>query len=246
MDAATYLRHIAADGAALGEAARSAPSTTAVPSCPEWDLEGLVRHQGAIHHWVIGIIDTGATERPPGTRYTGPESWDEVLGWYDEGVASVVDRLTTMDADARVWNWWDNAPAPSSFWRRRMAHETAVHRWDGENAVGTPSPIDADLAVDGIDEWLLFLARVLETRPASSPVPDVGDLSGVLRIETGGRTWTMGLAPKAVLPTDADPDLTVSGDPSAVFLWSLGRLPLDAVTADGDLAIADAWKRVTF
>jgi hypothetical protein len=33
-----------------------------------------------------------------------------------------------------------------------MAHETAVHRIDGELAIGTPTPVDAELAVDGVDE----------------------------------------------------------------------------------------------
>ena len=51
-----------------------------------------------------------------------------------------------------VWTFTGSRPA--SFWARRMAHETAVHRADAEITVGRQPEIDADIAVDGIDEWL--------------------------------------------------------------------------------------------
>jgi hypothetical protein len=34
-----------------------------------------------------------------------------------------------------------------------MAQETAVHRWDAEEAAGTGWAIEADLAADGVDEF---------------------------------------------------------------------------------------------
>ena len=38
------------------------------------------------------------------------------------------------------------------FWYRRMALETVVHRVDVETGFGVPRAVNAELAVDGIDE----------------------------------------------------------------------------------------------
>ena len=46
---------------------------------------------------------------------------------------------------------------PAGFWARRMTHETAVHRADGQLATGAVPVIEQDIAADGIDEWLTFV-----------------------------------------------------------------------------------------
>ena len=47
-------------------------------------------------------------------------------------------------AETPTWNWARNAPDTAAFWPRRMAQETAVHRWDAQSAAGHPR---ADLHV---------------------------------------------------------------------------------------------------
>ena len=49
-----------------------------------------------------------------------------------------------------MWTWTPDHTV--GFWSRRMAHEVAVHRWDAQGAAGDPSPIERELAVDGIQE----------------------------------------------------------------------------------------------
>jgi len=45
-----------------------------------------------------------------------------------------------------------------------MMQETVIHRADVESATGTPSPVDPEVAVDGIDELLVrMLAYDVET-----------------------------------------------------------------------------------
>src|SRR5436305_715070 len=61
--------------------------------------------------------------------------------------------LETVDPRAPAWNW-SLAPKAAGFWHRRMAQETAVHRWDAESAYGNALPVERLLAVDGIDEAL--------------------------------------------------------------------------------------------
>ena len=58
-----------------------------------------------------------------------------------------------LDPEAPAWNL---APQPkkAGFWPRRMAHETAVHRWDAQLAIAAGEPIEAKLAADGVSEVL--------------------------------------------------------------------------------------------
>ncbi len=52
-----------------------------------------------------------------------------------------------------------------SFWARRMCHETVVHAADALLAAGRPASIHADVAADGIDEWLTVLTVPEGTEP---------------------------------------------------------------------------------
>src|SRR3546814_15129607 len=71
-------------------------------------------------------------------------------------------------------------PRPGAWVARRMAHETAIHRWDAAGGA-----FDAALAIDGIDELLDELApldhlaeRLAGTTPTvhlHSPASDAGE-----------------------------------------------------------------------
>jgi uncharacterized protein (TIGR03083 family) len=214
---------VARDGAALSTAVRGADAGLAVPSCPDWDLAALVGHVGGVHGWVTTMLTTRATERAsfPET----PEGWDDRRVWFDEGLAALVDALGDVGPDEPVWNWADRAPAPARFWPRRMAHETAVHRWDAQHAAkpGHADPIDRALAEDGIDEYLGFVRMWLARRP-------VEGLGGTLELGV----CTVDLAPDRI---DVVPH-PGQGDPSAALLFLTGRLPAGpGITGD-----VDAWQ----
>ncbi|QSR30081.1 hypothetical protein CFI00_06045 [Nocardioides sp. S5] len=59
--------------------------------------------------------------------------------------------LTSTAADAPAWTLDDRHPT-AAFWRRRQVHETVMHLWDADNALGQPRPIDPLLAWDGVLE----------------------------------------------------------------------------------------------
>ena len=112
-----------------------------------------------------------------------------------------------------------------------MALESAVHRYDAELAVGSPAPIDRDLAVDGIDEWLgVHLATDVPETPDAS-------LGGVLCLAcaddpaawtvevAGGRLrWREGRGPA---------DAVLVGSASDLYLFSWNRTPLEALDLTG-------------
>jgi len=238
-----YLDQLRLEGARLVTAARAAPSVP-VPSCPEWDMRQLLTHIEAIHRWVTEILRTKATARVSRTEVGGDVGFADLAAAYDAGLAALVAALEAADPAEPVWNWFADAPAPAAFWFRRMAQETSVHRWDAEAAVGTPSAIDAALAVDGVDEYLGFVARYIALHP-------IEELEGALSLvaDDVGASWHLDMAPDR-LTADA-PHLaraTVTAAASDLYLWLLHRTPRDpsAVTVAGDPGPVAAWGHVVF
>jgi len=210
-----------------------------VPQCPDWTLRELGLHLGEIHRWVRGAIVEGHpnTEVPP-----GPRDRAALLGWYDDGAGVLLDLLADTDPDAPCWAF---GPKPSTvrFWLRRQVHEHAVHARDALATVGRPWTIDADVALDGVDEVVRMffprqvrlgriapLTRSLAVRPVGAGGPDggwllAGDGTGV---------------PPSAGPVAADAE--VSGAPDALYLLLWGRVsPADPqVSVTGDRSAAEA------
>jgi hypothetical protein len=125
-----------------------------------------------------------------------------------------------------------------------MTHETTVHRVDVEAAAGGPvHPINAKVALDGIDEllFLWFGHRLGELR-MSSPQ------NGAVALSAADRRWLAVFEPgrctaRRVEEADARAaDAMVSGSPTEVYLWSWGRLPDQSVRISGDQeAVAQLW-----
>jgi len=130
MDTSEYLEYLRADGEALAAAARRAPDAH-IGSCPEWDMTDLLAHVGGVHRWVDEMVTAKASKYIP--RHSPElEGFEDTLAWYEEGLAHLLATLAAADPEEPVWNWADRKPAPALFWIRRMALETAIHRWDGE------------------------------------------------------------------------------------------------------------------
>jgi hypothetical protein len=112
-----------------------------------------------------------------------------------------------------------------------MAQEAAVHRVDVESGTGAESPVDHDLAVDGIDEVLDWFL-VLQSEDVGPDAPG----RGTVAVRTADRIWRLTLRPDTVdiarLPGPAD--AVVSGEASELYLWLWGRRPDSAVRLEGD------------
>ncbi len=139
------------DTARVAEAV-AANRSAAVSACPGWTVADLGVHLGGVHRWVTGIVAEGATTPPP--RAESHDSVDPQLDeWLQEGAAQLAGVLRGSDMDTPVWT--NSRPRNVRGWSRRMAHETAVHRWDAQSAVGVEAdPLDPDLAADGVAEML--------------------------------------------------------------------------------------------
>src|SRR5215467_2014078 len=137
-----------------------AEPTTAVPTCPEWTVRDLVAHVGRGHRWAAGLVATRATAPVPFDKSEVPREPADWPAWLDEGTRALVTAVADAGPDCRVWTWRPDKTA--GFWLRRMLHDELVHRADAQVAVGQAPDISAgvsaELAVDGVDDWLETVA----------------------------------------------------------------------------------------
>ena len=232
MDSDQYLDVIAREGAATTAAAAKVGIAADVPSCPDWDVADLLAHTGRVHRWVTEIVTTRAQERVSRVGILAPTD-DDLLPWFDEGVRELVEALRATDPAERVWTW--STEQSAGFWRRRMAVETTVHRWDAESATGTPGAIDADVAADAIDE---FLDVYLPSEEA--PLPPGGGSIHLHRTDVDGE-WGLTLEADAVRVErgHAHADVAVRGSAQDLLLLLWRRIPPDQLEVLGDRSVLD-------
>ncbi|MEY9965456.1 uncharacterized protein (TIGR03083 family) [Streptacidiphilus sp. MAP12-16] len=150
-----YLTALESEARRFAELVAQGDPKAAVPSCPEWNLADLCRHQGLVHRWVTKVVRTRAQERVgfhdlPGGR--APDDPDGQARWLLSGALDLAALLRERGPEERVWGW--ALEQHTGFWARRMAHETLVHRIDAELAVGQVGAVDPELAADNVDELL--------------------------------------------------------------------------------------------
>ena len=230
MERDRYLTLLRAEGIALVDAARKDLSAP-VPSCPEWDVAELVRHTSEVHRHKAAVIRSGISWDE---REVGPQDPNEVTDWYRAGLDDLILLFETTDPNAPAKTWGTGTTV--GWWLRRMAQETAVHRWDAENAVGDAAPIDPELASDGIDEFLG------EFVPGEA-VPWKGQAGTIhLHCTDVEGEWTITLAPDRVPAYEtghAKGDAAVRGPASDVLLFVWRRVGPSAVEILGDRALVD-------
>ncbi|MFI7316384.1 maleylpyruvate isomerase family mycothiol-dependent enzyme [Streptomyces venezuelae] len=236
MEISEHIQIVADEGKLLARAAAEAGTDAKVPTCPDWQVRDLLRHVGMVHRWAAAFLAERRTSYRLGGELPDLDG-DALVEWFREGHVALVATLESAPPDVECWTFLP-APSPLAFWARRQANETTVHRVDAESARGgTPSPLDAAFAVDGIEE-LLFGFHAREKSRVRSAVPRA------LRVRaTDGPTWTVRLSdgpPAAEHGATAPADCEVSGPATRLYLALWNRLPFPEVT--GDTALAALWR----
>ena len=209
--------------------------TRPVPPCPGWVVRDVVAHVGMVHRGRAEQV-RGRHQQRLENPTTAPDDDADLFAWYDEGLAGLVDVLAGTDPAEPVWTW-KRDDRTAGFWRRRMAHETTVHRVDVQSAFGDVTHVDDDVAVDGIDEVLDAILAVFSRR-------NVGGDGRTAAVRTGEHIWRVTLGQDRV-DLDRSPGpaaATVSGEPSELYLWLWGRRPDESVHIEGDRSLA-TWPR---
>lgn len=228
MDVSEQLSGIADDGRLIAAAARAGLDAR-VESCPEWSGRDLLAHVDNFFRIVLALIAAGGAE----SGLPAPADPAEADRSYDADLARLVDTLRHTRPDAPVHNW-SVTPHVAAFWTRRAVHELAVHRWDAETiGGGTPAPIPAGVAVDGIAEFFdVFVATGL----AAGMVPPTATTLVLEITDTGDRI-------EHHLP-DPGPVTTVRGTASDLLLGLWRRRDPLTLHAGGDPAILEAWPTI--
>lgn len=225
----------------LHTAARMTPTTAKaeVPGCPGFNLAETLRHVGSVHRETRLWVREGG--RP--TRWQRAPVNGDLVGFLRTGASELLIELRRHDPADPCDTWWP-ADRTHGFWRRRMAHETTVHRIDVQAAAGGPVDlVEPDVALDGIDELLfLWFEYQLGVLGMSSSQQGAVALSAEdrywLAIFERGRCTARRVDEAEARAADAG----VSGTPMEVYLWGWGRLPDQSVQISGDgEAVAQLW-----
>ncbi len=229
-----YSERIEEDSALLAGLLDEAGWDLDVPTCPGWRMEELVRHLGAVHRWALAYVSQGLEEMFPQPTEaqmlaSGPRR-GELPTWLRAGAAELGAVLRQSSPDLRCWSFLP-APSPLVFWARRQAHETAIHRVDGELALGPSTPLPADFAADGVSELLLGFAHRGRRHLRRDP-----ELAAVLEALDTGDRWRFAATPDG-LEVEAGASLsaptTARAPAHRLYLLLWNRLPLDAVALEG-------------
>lgn len=233
--ASFYLGHLQAEAARLGEVARMGLDA-AVPSCPGWTVESVVRHVAQVYVHKVEVLRLGAQPADWPPDFSGRDT----LEWYDEARAAIVDALEKAGTSLESWTF-NPRDSTSGFWYRRMALESVVHRIDVEQAHEVVTPIEAELALDGIDELLY--------PNLGGPWWEEGDtahpIDATVRITSAGRSWTIRADSTSVeisQGAEGEPAAEIFGDPTPVYLWLWGRVANDAIRTAGDEDVVRAFR----
>ena len=157
-----YPAAVRRDGFALAEAAEAAGPAAPVAGCPGWDVAELVWHITEVHYFWGEIVAGGLQDPEMVPPLERPDGFPALLARFRAGVERLAAVLAAADPAAPVWTWARQKDA--GFVIRHQAQETAVHRWDAEQAAGRAFTIDPDLAADSIDEFLEHTGRLAARR----------------------------------------------------------------------------------
>ena len=238
MNTETFLQHIDADGHALIVAVAAAPDA-AVQACPGWTNRDLAKHVGEVYAFVTAQLQA----RDPLTRTlpsapAAPADGD-ITPWLRNRHDDVLSALRAAPPEAPAWTWIPKKTA--AFFHRRMAHETAVHRLDAQQAAGTPAPIDPELAADGVSE---VIEVAIQYRPRG-PVTEYPAGSLHLHRTDGEGEWMLVATGDTLTVTHEHEkgDAAARGPAQALllYLWGRGR---DDLECYGDDELLNAWGSV--
>lgn len=206
----------------------------AVGACPGWDLATLLVHTGRIHRWAAAHVTSDPTAEVVFPRR--PEAGVNLVPWLCEGLDELTRVFSSVDLDGPCGSFVGGVDR--RWWLRRQTVETALHRWDAQDAVGaTPDPVNEVVAAVGIGEWCELQAlRWAET---------ASDLDATVHLHAtdgdgdGDGEWLVEATPTRFTWTEGhhkgDVAVRASRNDLLLILW--GRLGHDSAEVFGDATL---------
>ncbi len=235
----------------LGELLRDADWSVPVSTCPGWTLLQLLRHVGRGDRWAAQIIaDRADASLDPRLVKDGrpPADVPGAILWLSQSPRTLLAAVDAIGPGSEVSTFV--GPKAAAWWIRRRLHEATVHRADAAIALGVPYELSAELAADGISEWLERLAD--EQALGQPPALPAGASLALLATDhdlTEG-SWTVLGGPKGVQSADGRPgsvDVALSGPVTDLLLALLRRRPVEDtdISMQGDAGLWRSWLALT-
>lgn len=240
MDYPAHLDVVRLESACLAAAARAVSLDTPVPSCAGWTMARLVTHIGQGQQAVAHLVRTRATEPVPRGSLPEPSASADLVDWFRSMTAELLAAFSAAEPTTAVWGWAGESTA--GFWARRQAHEVAVHRWDAQRTAGSPDPLPAPFAVEGVDELFSLLPHTAKAKELAGK----GETLHFHCTDVKGE-WMIRLAAAGLEVQRAHGKGDVAGRGRAsdldLFLW--GRLGPEALEVFGDRALLTRFQALT-
>jgi uncharacterized protein (TIGR03083 family) len=245
MDYVRFQHLFQAEGLRLGQAAVT-DMDAPVPSCPGWTVADVVRHSVLMYTSATGQL------RPARRPDPGGASKGDLLDTYTRAHAELADEMSGRDpldpiegekfepTPGEPGEGEGPEPGTAGFLIRRMAREAAVHRADIEMAIGTPGPLDQQLALNGIDEVLTVLLPAHYDRRAND-----GATGRTIGVHSNQHHWRLTMHRSGVTMSREQgfADAAVTGEPAELLLYLWGRRPGTIVSRTGDRTVLAAFRR---
>lgn len=210
-----------------------------VATCPGWSVGRLLLHIGRVYRFAADVLETRANSRPE--RPEQPADGTDPVEYAQDGLEEIVTALSEISPDDPVWNW-SVQPDVASFWARRMAHESLIHRIDAQLAHDMSNVIERDLAVDGVDE-------LLDTMAPRTFAAGVSGVAGTMHLHArdAHARWTAKIASDSLAvargPSGSrSADVTLTGKASDLLLVLYNRADVDTLEIAGDEGLLRGWR----
>nr|WP_202450918.1 maleylpyruvate isomerase N-terminal domain-containing protein [Streptomyces sp. SID4948] len=256
--------------AAFRAAVAAAPSLDVrVPTCPEWTLFDLVQHLGDGRRSWAATIAAGpaatAKSTVPGAP-AAPRERAALLAWLAQSTEQLLSALRESGPDRGCWTWWGRSQSPQTCGAvaRHQLQEIAMHTYDAQITLDAPQPLPNEVALDGVEEFLLTVCATTSAWPYEPAAVDVHvDVPADVPVDghaTEGRSWqvslsadgaritrlaTPGTPPTAVGAASDAVGASLRGTAGELVLALYGRRPVDTLKVDGDRRLLDllwAWE----
>jgi uncharacterized protein (TIGR03083 family) len=227
-----YLAVLRREGDAFADSIAQALNAP-VASCEPWVGTDLLWHMIEVHYSWKFIAHTHLMN-PADYVPRLKSADDDLLAEYRTGLNDLIDVLSSLDSARSCWTW---AGVQDIAWViRRMAHETVVHAWDAHVSAGISSDIEAELASDGIDEFVHVMVK-------SNVREEEGPLRGSVHIhctDVDGEWLIIPTETSDVVVTreHAKGDCAIRGSASQLLLGLWRRIPMSSLEVIGNADVA--------
>lgn len=246
MDYDQHRAALARETDALARAFDGGTMDAPVPTCPDWTLAELADHVGSFTGFWTHVLCEG-TGRPKPDNPPRPTDPAAVGDWYRGLADALRAELDATPPGTEIWTW-SPTDRTATFAGRRVAHETAIHRFDAQLALGQPDAVDPMLAADGIEEIFVMISawgepgrsRDPEAAREAFPPSATGQTIHLHGTDEGrDDEWLLTLGPEGldVAREHAKGDLAVRGAVSDLELLLYQRPPLGELQRFGDESV---------